>query len=46
MIYLKPKPYLIAEIEVNHNGSMSIAKKLIKYAKINNFDAVKFQNCI
>ena len=44
MIFLKkPKPYLIAEIGVNHNGSMSIAKKLIKYAKINNFDAVKFQ---
>ena len=38
------KPYLIAaEIGVNHNGSMEIAKKLIKHAKINNFDAVKFQ---
>tara|TARA_B100001248_G_scaffold261111_1_gene251193 strand:- start:2128 stop:3150 length:1023 start_codon:yes stop_codon:yes gene_type:complete len=37
------KPYLIAEIGVNHNGSIEIAKKLIKHAKINNFNAVKFQ---
>ncbi len=37
------KPYLIAEIGVNHNGSIGIAKKLIKHAKINNFNAVKFQ---
>ena len=28
------KPYLIAEIGVNHNGSIEIAKKLIKHAKI------------
>jgi N,N'-diacetyllegionaminate synthase len=37
------KPYLIAEIGVNHNGSIEIAKRLIKHAKVNNFNAVKFQ---
>ena len=37
------KPFLIAEIGINHNGSISIAKKLIDLAKKYNFDAVKFQ---
>ena len=37
------KPYLIAEIGINHNGSLEIAKKLIKNAKEAKFDAVKFQ---
>ena len=37
------KPYIIAEIGVNHNGSIEIAKRLIKHAKVNNFNAVKFQ---
>ena len=37
------KPYLIAEIGINHNGSIDIAKKLIKNAKDCGFDAVKFQ---
>lgn len=37
------KPYLIAEIGINHNGSLEIAKKLILQAKKYNFDAVKFQ---
>jgi N-acetylneuraminate synthase len=37
------KPYLIAEIGINHNGSIALAKKIIKIAKENNFDAVKFQ---
>ncbi len=37
------KPYLIAEIGINHNGSLKLAKRLIDLAKINNFDAVKFQ---
>ena len=37
------KPYLIAEIGINHNGSLDIAKKLIDVAVINRFDAVKFQ---
>ena len=37
------KPYLIAEIGINHNGSVKIAKEMIDAAKANNFDAVKFQ---
>ena len=37
------KPYLIAEIGINHNGDIKIAKKLIKNAKDCGFDAVKFQ---
>ena len=37
------KPYLIAEIGINHNGDLKIAKKLIKNAKDTGFDAVKFQ---
>ena len=37
------KPYLIAEIGINHNGNVEIAKKLIEISKQFNFDAVKFQ---
>ena len=37
------KPFLIAEIGINHNGSLIIAKKLIDLASKYNFDAVKFQ---
>ena len=37
------KPYLIAEIGINHNGDIKVAKKLIDIAKEANFDAVKFQ---
>lgn len=37
------KPYLIAEIGINHNGSVKLAKKLIDLSKQNNFDCVKFQ---
>ena len=37
------KPYLIAEIGINHNGDVKIAKQLIDLAKKANFDAVKFQ---
>lgn len=37
------KIFLIAEIGINHNGSVKIAKKLISLAKKYNFDAVKFQ---
>jgi len=36
-------PYFIAEISANHCGKLSIAKKLIKCAKINGADAVKLQ---
>jgi N-acetylneuraminate synthase len=37
------KNYIIAEIGINHNGDMSIAKKLIDLAKKSGCDAVKFQ---
>ena len=37
------KPYLIAEIGINHNGSIDLAKKLILLAKKYDFDCVKFQ---
>jgi len=35
--------YIIAEIGINHNGSLRIAKKLIDSAASSNCDAVKFQ---
>jgi N-acetylneuraminate synthase len=35
--------FLIAEIGINHNGDLDIAKKLMDNAKLANFDAVKFQ---
>lgn len=37
------KPYTIAEIGINHNGDVNIAKKLIKEAKDTGFNSVKFQ---
>ena len=37
------KHYLIAEIGINHNGSLKLAKDLILLAKKYNFDCVKFQ---
>ena len=37
------KIFLIAEIGINHNGDINIAKKLIDYAVDADFDAVKFQ---
>ncbi|KPJ57008.1 hypothetical protein AMJ49_03135 [Parcubacteria bacterium DG_74_2] len=36
-------PYLIAEIGINHNGDLQIAKKLIDAAFACNWDCVKFQ---
>ncbi|MDD5772146.1 MAG: N-acetylneuraminate synthase family protein [bacterium] len=35
--------YIIAEIGINHNGDIDIAKKLIDLAKLAGCDAVKFQ---
>jgi N-acetylneuraminate synthase len=35
--------FLIAEIGINHNGDLAIAKQLIREAKTAGFDAVKFQ---
>ena len=40
------KPFLIAEIGINHNGDVNIAKKLIANAKNAGFDSVKFQRTI
>jgi len=36
-------PFLIAEIGINHNGDLELAKKLIDVAKLSGFNAVKFQ---
>ena len=35
--------FITAEIGINHNGSIDIAKKLIDAAKAAGCDAVKFQ---
>ena len=35
--------FVIAEIGINHNGSMEIAKELIDWASVSGCDAVKFQ---
>ena len=36
-------PYVVAEIGINHNGDIEIAKQLIQAAKHTGVDAVKFQ---
>ena len=38
------KPYIIAEIGVNHGGSIPLAKKMINLAKRGGADAAKFQS--
>lgn len=43
MIFNQDKIYVIAEIGVNHNGSVELAKELILKAKECGADAVKFQ---
>ena len=35
--------FLIAEIGINHNGSLELAKKMMSAAASARFDAVKFQ---
>ena len=40
---MNKKIFLIAEIGINHNGDVEIAKKLIDQSKNAGFDAVKFQ---
>lgn len=40
---MKKVPFLVAEISANHCGKLSLAKKLIKCAKLNGADAVKLQ---
>jgi N-acetylneuraminate synthase len=42
-IKIQDKIYVIAEIGINHNGSIDIAKQLIQIAKNCGCDAVKFQ---
>ena len=37
------KPFIIAEIGINHNGDIDLAKKMISEAKKAGVDAVKFQ---
>ena len=37
------KTYIIAEIGPNHNGSFSLAKKIIKKLKSSGVNAIKFQ---
>ena len=44
IIYPDSKPYIIAEIGVNHEGSMDQAKALIGQAKEGGADAAKFQS--
>jgi len=43
--YLKENdsPYFIAEIGINHNGDLELAKELIKISYDVGFDCVKFQ---
>jgi N-acetylneuraminate synthase len=35
--------YMIAEIGINHNGDVDVARKLIDYARVFGWDCVKFQ---
>ena len=42
-VNLTSLPYIIAEIGVNHEGSLDKAKQLIKLAKEGGADAAKFQ---
>ena len=39
-------PYFIAEIGINHNGSIKLAKQMIDSAKSNGANCVKFQSFI
>ena len=43
MIENSNKIYIIAEIGINHNGDLDIARKLIKSASECGANAVKFQ---
>ena len=45
-IIKKKYPYVIAEIGINHNGDMSLAKEMIIAAKHAGSDCVKFQSFI
>ena len=43
VIKFKKSPYIIAEIGINHNGYLGLAKKMILESKKAGADAVKFQ---
>ena len=43
ILKLQKKTFLIAEIGVNHNGSVQLAKEMVQVAKESGADAVKFQ---
>jgi len=43
LLFKKKLPYFIAEIGVNHNGNLELAKKMILAAKYSKASAVKFQ---
>ena len=38
------KVILVAEIGINHNGDMALAKQMVRAAALSGADAVKFQN--
>ncbi|MBE6505276.1 MAG: N-acetylneuraminate synthase [Methanobrevibacter millerae] len=46
MFFSKNSTFIIAEIGVNHNGSVDLAKKMIKSASMCGIDAVKFQTFV
>ena len=43
IISKKSNPFIIAEIGVNHNGKIALAKKMIDSAKRSGANCVKFQ---
>ena len=43
VIKFKKDPYIVAEIGINHNGYLRLAKKMILLSKKSGADAVKFQ---
>jgi len=43
---LKSSPYIIAEIGINHNGNLELAKKMILSAKKSGANCVKFQKFV
>ena len=43
-IIKRKSPFLIAEIGINHNGSLKIALKMVDVAKNCGADAIKFQS--
>ncbi len=45
-ITLSSKPFIIAELGINHNGSVNLGKELIQAAYENGADAIKFQTYV